>query len=82
MPGNWDPEVYRGRAKQWREAAPGLPDGRIRKAYLALAEGYEKLADLIEKERAASEPSSVPHAAAPSSARTPTPPGAAQAYPP
>ena len=44
-------EVSRRRAKQWREAAPRLPDGRTRKAYLALAEGYQRLADLIEKEK-------------------------------
>ena len=51
MPGNWDPEVYRARAKQWREAAQNLPDSETRKGYLALAEGYERLADIIEKER-------------------------------
>lgn len=51
MPGSWDPEVFRRRAKQWREAAPRVPDGPTRKAYLALAEGYQRLADLIEKEK-------------------------------
>ena len=51
MLGNWDPEVYRGRAKQWCEAAQNLPDSENRKEYLALAEGYERLADIIEKER-------------------------------
>jgi hypothetical protein len=65
MPGSWDPEVYRERAKQWREAATGLPDGPTRKAYLALTEGYERLADIIEKERGTSTPPSVPRAADP-----------------
>jgi hypothetical protein len=38
-------------APLWREAAPSQPDGPTRKAYLALAKGYERLADLIEKEK-------------------------------
>jgi hypothetical protein len=47
MPGSWDPKVYAARAQQWREAAVELPPGKTQDAYLALAEGYEKLARLI-----------------------------------
>lgn len=50
MPGNWDPKVYRERAKQWRDAAHGkLSPGETREAYLTLAEGYDRLADIIER---------------------------------
>jgi hypothetical protein len=44
MPGDWNSQVYRDRARQWREAADTLPEGRTRDANLALSEGYEKLA--------------------------------------
>ncbi len=47
MPGSWDPQVYRERARQWRDAAAEIPSGETRDAYLVLSEGYEKLADLI-----------------------------------
>lgn len=50
MPGRWGPEVYRARAKQWRDGAVSMPDGEKRKAYMSLAEGYERLADLLEVE--------------------------------
>ena len=50
MPGNWDPAVYRTRAVQWRAAAAGLPLGSTRDAYIAIADGYEHLAELIEKD--------------------------------
>jgi hypothetical protein len=50
MPGSWDPRVYWERARQWRDAAAGLPAGETRDAYLVLSEGYEKLADLIAKD--------------------------------
>jgi hypothetical protein len=52
MPGNWDPRVYRERAQQWRDAAAALPPGETRDAYIAIYEGYEHLADLIERDRA------------------------------
>jgi hypothetical protein len=52
MPGSWDPDVYRARAKQWRDAVVSMPDSPTRKAYLVLADGYEKLADILEEERA------------------------------
>jgi hypothetical protein len=47
MPGSWDPQVYRERSQQWWDAAAKLPAGETRDAYLALSEGYLKLADLI-----------------------------------
>lgn len=47
MPGNWDPQVYRERARQWREAADVLPRGEMRDAYVKMSEQYEKLADLL-----------------------------------
>ena len=50
MPGSWDPQVYRERAWQWRDAAAELPPGETRNAYLVLSEGYGKLADLIAKD--------------------------------
>jgi hypothetical protein len=51
MPESWNPRVYEARAERWREAAAVLPPGRTRDAYLALAEGYEKLAKLIALEK-------------------------------
>jgi hypothetical protein len=51
MPGSWNPEVYEAKAQQWREAAAELPPGKTRDAYLALAEGYERLAKLIALEK-------------------------------
>jgi hypothetical protein len=51
MPGSWDPQVYRERAKAWQEKADVMKPGKTRDATLALAEGYAKLADLIERDR-------------------------------
>jgi len=48
MPGHWNSEVYRERAKQWREKADALPPGRERDACAVLAEGYAGLAEIIE----------------------------------
>jgi hypothetical protein len=50
MPGSWDPQVYLERARQWRDAATEVAAGETRDAYLALSEGYAKLADLIAKD--------------------------------
>jgi hypothetical protein len=47
MPENWDSERYRERAKQWRDRAASVPEGPQRDAYVAIAEGYEKLAETI-----------------------------------
>lgn len=48
MPDGWDPARYRERAKQWRDRAASVPEGPEREAYVAIAEGYEKLAEIIE----------------------------------
>jgi hypothetical protein len=48
MPDSWDSERYRERAKEWRDKAASLPEGRERDACVTLAEGYEKLAEIIE----------------------------------
>jgi hypothetical protein len=47
MPASWDPQVYRERARQWREAADRLSPGETRNAHITLAEGYENLARFI-----------------------------------
>jgi hypothetical protein len=39
MPGNWDPQVYRERAKAWQSEADKMAPGETRDATLALAEG-------------------------------------------
>ena len=51
MPGSWDPQVYRDRAQQWRGAASELPPGPTKDAYVVIADGYAKLADLIERDK-------------------------------
>jgi hypothetical protein len=48
MPDNWNPQVYRERARQWRDSAAALPPGDTRNAHITLAEGYENLVRLIE----------------------------------
>jgi hypothetical protein len=40
MPGNWDPQVYRARAKQWRAEADKMPPGENRDAYITTSESY------------------------------------------
>jgi hypothetical protein len=52
MPGNWDPQVYRDRAQQWRDAASELPPGPTKDVYLVIADGYAKLAELISRDKA------------------------------
>jgi hypothetical protein len=49
MPGDWNAQTYRERAKQWQAAVDKLPGGRERNACLTLAEGYARLAELIDK---------------------------------
>jgi hypothetical protein len=52
MPESWDPAVYRQRVEAWREKAALLPEGDPQGATcLEIAEGYEKLADLIEAQQ-------------------------------
>jgi len=52
MPENWDPAHYRERAKAWRDKATTLPeDHPERLVCVELAEGYDKLATLLEQRR-------------------------------
>jgi hypothetical protein len=51
MPGNWDPQVYWDRAAQWRAEAVKMAPGDTRDAYIAISEGYAKLAGLIERDK-------------------------------
>jgi hypothetical protein len=49
MPDVWDTEIYRARAEAWRHKAGEFPEGSpTRRHCLAIAEGYARLADLIE----------------------------------
>ena len=48
MPDSWDPEIYRQRAEQWRKKAASLGEGRERRECLTIADGYARLADLID----------------------------------
>jgi hypothetical protein len=48
MPATWDPVLYRDGARRWRKEAESLPPGKDRDACIALADGYTKLAALIE----------------------------------
>jgi hypothetical protein len=55
VPQSWDPAIYRERARAWREKASSLPDGDPQQAVcVEIAEGYEKLATLIEQRRSGS----------------------------
>ena len=47
MPDCWNPEQYKERAKEWRDKAASLPEGRERDTCVILAEGYEELAEII-----------------------------------
>jgi hypothetical protein len=49
MPDQWNPETYRQRARQWEEKAATLAPGDERTTCLQIAEGYARLATLIEK---------------------------------
>ena len=50
MPDNWDPAVYRDRARRWRERAATSRQDQERAVCLELAEGYERLAALLEQQ--------------------------------
>jgi hypothetical protein len=51
MPDRWDLELYRHRAHEWREKAASLPEGQERSECLVIAEGYERLIEVIETQR-------------------------------
>jgi hypothetical protein len=54
MPDSWDSEQYKERAKAWRDRAASLSEGfPERDACVILAEGYERLAEIIETRGAA-----------------------------
>jgi len=48
MPDSWDAEKYRQRAEEWQKKAESLGDDKERTACLTIAEGYARLAELIE----------------------------------
>jgi hypothetical protein len=50
LPETWETtlERYRERAKEWRDRAASLPAGSRREGCVSIAEGYEKLVELIE----------------------------------
>jgi hypothetical protein len=48
MPDKWDPDVYRQRAEAWRQRASEL-EGEEKAASLSIADGYKRLAALIEE---------------------------------
>ena len=50
VPETWDPACYRERAKAWRDKATVLPDeDPEREVCLVLADGYDRLATLLEQ---------------------------------
>ena len=52
MPESWDPKIYRERAEAWRQRAALLSEDNLQtKTCLELAEGYERLAQLIEADQ-------------------------------
>jgi hypothetical protein len=48
MPDAWDPQVYRDRAAAWRQRAMLCDDESQWDACIALADGYDRLADLLD----------------------------------
>ena len=53
LPEIWETtlERYKERAKEWRDKAASLPDGDRRDSCVSIAEGYEKLIELVEAQR-------------------------------
>jgi hypothetical protein len=49
MPNSRDPVEYKKRAEQWRTEGERLPPGETREAYFEIAEGYEHLAEILER---------------------------------
>ena len=52
MPDNGKSETYRGRYRVWQDKADALPPGEKRDMCMVIAEGYARLALLIEKSTA------------------------------
>ena len=52
MPDIRDHNEYRRLAEQWRTQAEKLQMGETRDSYLEMAEGYERLAEILERRRA------------------------------
>ena len=52
MPGSWNPETYRLRSAEWQEEAGRRSAGDGQDVCLAIAEGYARLAQLIEERTA------------------------------
>ena len=50
MPDQWDARVYRQRAEAWRQKAAVAPNGDQQASCTAIADGYDKLAGLLEIE--------------------------------
>jgi hypothetical protein len=51
MPYIQDQNEYRRLAEQWRTQAEKLQVGETRDSYLEIAEGYERLAEILERRR-------------------------------
>ena len=51
-PDSWDAGEYRNRATAWLQKGESLPEGPEREACFVLAEGYVRLAELIEAQDA------------------------------
>ena len=56
-PDDWEPALFRKQAQYWREQAQKLPPSDRQAVCLEIAEGYDRLARIIEK-RQASDPTS------------------------
>ena len=54
--GGWNVELYRSRARHWREQAEGHPPGNERDGCLEIALGYERLLAAIGELPVASQP--------------------------
>jgi len=53
LPENWEITLgrYKERAKEWRDKAASHPAGDQREQCISIAEGYERLIELIEAQR-------------------------------
>jgi len=50
LPDAWDAAIYRERAKAWREKAASLSENDPNRGHcVEIAEGYEKLADQLDR---------------------------------